>query len=38
MGTAAGLTTKILWCVVGLALPVLFVTGTMLFRGRGFRL
>jgi sulfite reductase (NADPH) flavoprotein alpha-component len=31
MGTAAGLTTKILWCLLGLALPLLFVTGTTLW-------
>ncbi|MGE0445155.1 MAG: PepSY-associated TM helix domain-containing protein [Vicinamibacterales bacterium] len=38
MGTAAGLTTKILWCALGVALPLLFVTGTVLFTRRGFRL
>jgi uncharacterized iron-regulated membrane protein len=31
MGTAGGLATKILWCILGLALPLLFVTGTTLW-------
>lgn len=38
MGTAGGLATKMAWCLLGLALPLLFATGTMLFRSRGFRL